>query len=313
MIIIVLGIFFTSIKNNPKVTGLKISRHEFLYTAYADDTTFFFKDSKSVIELMNELNTFLNFSGLKPNKTKCKIAGIGVLDGVQVTHCDMKCVHLNNESVKIPGVHFAYNKNLEQDKNFSDHIVKIENNLKLWRMRQLTLEGRIKVFKSLVVSKLIHFLLITKLYNNTIDLFYKIQKKFIWQGKKTKIKHSTLGNGYEKRGIKNVDLKNKIISMQCSCVKTLLEDDFYDWKVIPLFLIGKHLGKKFKFHNNIDINNDTLLKFSSFDQDIFIKWINNFTAKPTLLSMVLFEFIWFNSNINFNSKPVHFSFFSDKN
>ena len=43
-------------------------------------------------------------------------------------------------------------------------------------MRQLTLEGRITVFKSLAVSKVIHLLLITKLHNNTIDLLYKIQK-----------------------------------------------------------------------------------------------------------------------------------------
>ena len=69
-------------------------------------------------------------------------------------------------------------------------------------MRQLTLEGRITVFKSLALSKVIHLLLITKLHINTIDLLYKIQKNFIWQGKKTKIKHSTLCNGYQKGGKK---------------------------------------------------------------------------------------------------------------
>ena len=42
-------------------------KHEFLYTAYADDTTFFLKDRNSMIELMNELNIFSNISGLKPN------------------------------------------------------------------------------------------------------------------------------------------------------------------------------------------------------------------------------------------------------
>ena len=179
-------------------------------------------------------------------------------------------------------------------------------------MRQLTLEGRTKVFKFLAVSKVIHLLLITKLHNNITDLLHKIQKNFIWQGKKAKIKHSTLCNGYEKGGIKNVDLRNKITSMQCSWVKRLFEDDFHDWKVIPLFLIGKHLGKNFKFHNNIDISNDILSKFPSFYQDIFIKWINNFTSKSTLPSMILSEVIWFNSNIKVDSKPVHFSFFLTK-
>ena len=63
---------------------------------------------------MNELNTFSNFSGLKPNKTKFEIACIGVLNGVQAPLCDMKCVNLNNETEKI--FHFSYNKNFEQVK-----------------------------------------------------------------------------------------------------------------------------------------------------------------------------------------------------
>ena len=68
------------------------------------------------------------------------------------------------------GVHFSYNKNCEEDNNFSEHIVKIENTLKLWRMKQLTLEGTIMVFKFLAISEVIHLLLITKLHNNTIDI-----------------------------------------------------------------------------------------------------------------------------------------------
>ena len=80
-----------------------------------------------------------------------------------------------------------------------------------------------------------------------------------------------------------------------------------------LFLIGKHLVRNFKFYNNIDISNDILLKFPSFYQDIFIKWINNYTTKPTLPSMILSEFIWFNLNIKVDSKPMRFSFCSDKN
>ena len=79
--------------------------------------------------------------------------------------------------------------------------------------------------------------------------------------------------------------------MQCSWIKILFEDDFHDWKVVPRFLIGKHLGKNFKFRNNVDINNDILSKFPSFYQDILIYWIKNYTAKPTVPSMILSEFI----------------------
>ena len=82
-------------------------------------------------------------------------------------------------------------------------------------------------------------------------------------------------------------------------------------KVITLFLTGKHLGKNFKFHSNIDLGNDILSKFPSFYQDVFIKWVNNYTAKPTLPSVILSEIIWFNSNIKVDSEPFH-SFFLTK-
>ena len=200
LFILVLEKKFIFAKNNPKVKGLNTFNREFLYTAYTDGATFFLKDRKSIIELMNELNAFSNFSGLKPNKTKCEIAGIGVLNGAQVALClcGMKRVNLNNETVKILGVCFSYNINFEKDKDFRKHIVEIENILKSWRLGQLTSEGKITVFKSLAVFKVIHLLLINKLHNNAIDLLYKIQKNFIWHGKKVKIKHSTMAI---KRGV----------------------------------------------------------------------------------------------------------------
>ena len=92
----------------------------------------------------------------------------------------------------------------------------------------------------------------------------------------------------------------------------MFKDNFCGWKVVALFLISKHLGKNFKFHNNTDISNEVLSKFPSFYQDIFVIWVNNFTLKPTFPSMILSEFIWFNSHIKVDSKPVYFSFFLRK-
>ena len=43
LFILVLEIVFPSIKENKKIKGLNIFNYNFLYTAYADDTTFFFK------------------------------------------------------------------------------------------------------------------------------------------------------------------------------------------------------------------------------------------------------------------------------
>ena len=45
-----------------------------------------------------------------------------------------------NETVKILGCHFSYAKTPQHQKKY---ISKIENVLKVWRMRHLTLEGKI--------------------------------------------------------------------------------------------------------------------------------------------------------------------------
>ena len=55
-------------------------------------------------------------------------------------------------------------------------------------MRQLTLKGRITVFKSLGVSKVIHLLLITKLHNNATKICIKYRKTLFGKGKKGKLK-----------------------------------------------------------------------------------------------------------------------------
>ena len=62
---------------------------------------FFLKDAQSIENLVETFNTFSLFSGLKPNLTKCEVAGIGALKGVQVAVCGMKCSDLCNEAIKI--------------------------------------------------------------------------------------------------------------------------------------------------------------------------------------------------------------------
>ena len=48
----------------------------FLFTTYADDSTFFLKDISSVKMLVETFKEFSCFSGLKPNIAKCEIAGL---------------------------------------------------------------------------------------------------------------------------------------------------------------------------------------------------------------------------------------------
>ena len=59
--------------------------------------------------------------------------------------------------------------------NFESHIVKIESVLRLWRMRNLTIEGKVLVFKSLAVSKIAYLSLITTVPDATINQLNSVQ------------------------------------------------------------------------------------------------------------------------------------------
>ena len=182
--------------------------------------------------------------------------------------------------------------------------------MKLWRLRNLSIEGKIVVFKTLAISKIIHLALVTTVPSTTIALLNKIQQEFIWSKKNPKIKSTTLSNDFESGGLKNVDLSSKIAALQCSWIKRLFDDNFNQWKLIPLYLIHKNLGKNFKFHSNLDLSEHILQKFPKYYQEIFRKWGKYLSSPPNLPSTIANQFIWFNKNIKVANKSIYFSSFS---
>ena len=71
-------------------------------------------------------------------------------------------------------MHFSYNKKLEREKKFIRHIRKIKKVLKLWRMQNLALEGKITIFKTLAISKIIHLSLVINVPTQIINELNKI-------------------------------------------------------------------------------------------------------------------------------------------
>ena len=73
-----------------------------------------------------------------------------------------------------------------------------------------------------------------------------IKKRMKW--KKSKNKISAHSNSYEDGGLKNVDVFKKVISLQCSWIKRLYDENFPGWKIIPSYLMKTIFCEHFKFH-----------------------------------------------------------------
>ena len=83
-------------------------------------------------------------------------------------------------------------------------------------MRNLTIEEKIRIFKILVISKIIHLASVTVLPNSTITELRKIHKDFIGHHKRPKSKKNkkqTLIDNFDKGGLKDINISPKITSV----------------------------------------------------------------------------------------------------
>ena len=312
LFIIVLEVFFHLVRTNPKIRKIKVFDDFYLLTAYADDTTFFVQDIASITEIMKVFETFSKFSGLRLNVSKCEICGIGVLNNVPVALCGFKNVLLSEDSIRVLGVHFSYNEAIHTERNFLNIIKDVESTLKAWKWRPLSLQGKIIVFKTLVFSKTIYVSYLTNVPPDVLSTLAEIQKNFIWDGKKAKIKHSTLTNDYSKGGLKDIDITAKFEALHLTWISRFYSENKHPWTKILKAILIKNFSLDTIFFPNLDVEEHKLVQIPSFYRNIIKSWINISKHNPKTISLVLSESLWFNSQIKIENKSLSPSFLSLK-
>ena len=88
--------------------------------------------------------------------------------------CGMHCIYLNIDTLKIFGTHFSYNEKLKEEKNFYYTVTDTQRVLKTWKMRKLSLEGKIVIFKTIAISKIVFQSFITTAPKHIVNEFKKI-------------------------------------------------------------------------------------------------------------------------------------------
>ena len=76
-----------------------------------------------------------------------------------------------------------------------------------------------------------------------------MQRRFMWNDEKSKIKHSTSVADYSKGGYKDIDTETKICALKVAWVTRLLDDNFHPWKIIPTILFTNFGEIKHVFHH----------------------------------------------------------------
>ena len=90
-------------------------------------------------------------------------------------------ITVTTDTIKILGIHFSYNDTLKVQNNFLDTVKCIQQVLRFWNSRMLSLEGRTIIFKTFAISKIVYLVFLTVIPNSLIEELQKIQKTFIWK------------------------------------------------------------------------------------------------------------------------------------
>ena len=174
-------------------------------------------------------------------------------------------------------------------------------------MRNLILEGKIFMFKTIVILKIVFQSFITTVPKHVVNELEKIQNTFLWNNFIPNIKHETLCNDYKTGGLTNVNIPNKIVAIRCFWIRRLYDDSFHEWKLILIYLIEKSLGTSIKFHSNLLFkSNNKIYSLIHFYREIILNWKKHLAMMAEISSCILSQYLWYNKSIQVDKASVNF-------
>ena len=90
LFILVVEVMAIALKQNKRISGIKIDDCEFKISQLADYTTLFFSDSESLQITLSVLDIFQKCSGLKLNRDKSEAIWIGASSNFRHKPCGLK-------------------------------------------------------------------------------------------------------------------------------------------------------------------------------------------------------------------------------
>lgn len=232
-----------AIRENKRVSGIMMPGGECLkISQYADDTILYLADDDSLREVVEILKIYEEVTGSKINKEKTKYKYLGTWEGRRENICDYT---LCEGPMDILGISFG-NKEGDAIWNWKGKMAEVERKLRLWKMRKLTITGKVLVIKSEVVPKLLYLGYVFPMPQVFRAQIMRGIFNFIWGGyeyvKRVQMYQEVADGG---KGVPNIPLKLDTIFYANVC--TLLKKPYihkcqillWFWLAIPYrFLIG---------------------------------------------------------------------------
>ena len=293
-----------TIKGDPDIQGIMINDVEIKISMYADDTTFYVNDVKSLTRIVHILDNLKAYSGLYINRNKSEIIALGYYKA-HPPDINIAGLKYSNGPFNLLGIQFTYDVKDFCKLNYVPKLEKLKRTLKVWSQRDLTPLGKITIVKCLGISQLIFLLsVLPKPPESFLQELESIIFSFIWDKKPDKINRKTIIGDYETGGLKMLHIRSIIMGLKIAWIKRFLNDDNKGkWKCF-LRLFMKSLGGDLFWYCNVKSNEKCLLVNNTFLREILQSWCElSFNENPPQ-EFIHNQILWNNSCIKVNGSLV---------
>jgi hypothetical protein len=188
----------------------------------------------------------------------------------------------------------------------------MQNLMKLWSIRKLSVLGRVTVLKTLIIPKITYLLIaLPNPPKHMIQTLKTMFFKFIWQNKPEKVKRDVLVQDYKYGGLKIPNIVHLVTSLKATWIQRIFRQST---KWITLFESTTNLRTK------------DLVIYGDYFLEIKKEKVTNMFWKDVLCSWALVQKnqklqntediqglnIWYNTNILLNNKPFIYKNFINK-
>ena len=259
---------------------------------FADDATCTLKDWASVNELFQTTKAFKIVSGLNLNENKTLLVYLGPWR--IRTDCPLN-LPVEQTTFNILGIQVGRDILIQNLQNYGEKIKKLENTLRMWSSRQLSLLGKVLVTKSQGISNLIYALSNIEVDNRYLEQAQRIITNFVWGSKFNRIKHSTMIADFESGGIKMPDLKCIKMSLRMPWIARILENK--PWSCMIRKRLEKYGGLSFLLRCNYDTKSMTDIPVFYREMLVYSSYV--------LFNEHSIDIIWNNKDIKINGKTIY--------
>ena len=273
-------------------------------TQLADDTTVFLKNEQAITNCLEIIQNFGNVSGLKLNieKTEGLWLGRGRNRGDGFAN-----INWEKDSIKALGVVFGYNNQEIEEINWRNKIDIIRKLLNKWNYRDLSLQGRILIVKTLALSQVVYLLSSICVPNWAINEINKEFFSFVWKYKRDKICRKVLINEIEMGGLKMIDFKSFCLAAKAVWCQRLINRSNETWTIIPQkYMEGCSLALLMRL--NIDKDKQIPIHIPKFYKEAIFSWhsCSGGLKAPQSEAEIRKQIIWGNKMIQTKGKTLFF-------